>query len=130
MREHLQGGFCVPPLLRGPVGAVLGNTLKSQTKNLAERESLLIPGFPPPSQISLTRSISPFLQFYARLVHADSLQTDPKRLRVGQAEHGQREQPQGLPAIPLREGADAAVGSLPRLLHGPSARVLELQLHG
>lgn len=67
---------------------------------------------------------------HARLGVAHRLQADAGRLRVGLEEHGQGRQPQGLPAVALREGADAALGPLPRLLHGARQRRVELQLHG
>jgi len=37
---------------------------------------------------------------------------------MGSDEHGQVEQPEGLPALPLREGSDAPLRQVPRLLHG------------
>jgi len=46
------------------------------------------------------------------------------------AEPRRGRQPARLPAHPLREGADAPLGPLPRLLHGARQRRLELQLHG
>ncbi len=60
----------------------------------------------------------------------DGVQADPQRLRVGTPEQGYREQPQGLPALALRESADAAIRPLPRLLHDPRTGIVELQLHG
>ena len=50
-----------------------------------------------------------FHQLHSWLVHADRLQADAQRIRVGSTEHGQGQQPQGLPAVPLREGPDAAL---------------------
>jgi len=70
------------------------------------------------------------LQLHARVVLADGLQADAVGLRVGPAEQGHGQQPQGLPALPLRARADAALRPLPGLLHGALADIVELQLHG
>lgn len=59
----------------------------------------------------------------------DCLQAHPKRLRVGQTEQGYWQQPERIPAIPLREGADAAIRSLSRILYATSSRIVELQFH-
>lgn len=42
------------------------------------------------------------------LVLSHGVQADAERLRVGRAQHRPREQPQGLPAQPLRASTDAA----------------------
>ena len=60
-------------------------------------------------------------QFHPRLVLPDRLQADPQRVRVGPHQHGQEQQPQGLPAQPLREGPDAPLRQIPRILHGPNS---------
>ena len=59
-----------------------------------------------------------FIQLHPRLLLPDGLQADPQRVRVGQNQHRQEQQPQGLPAQPLREGPDVALRQVPRLLHG------------
>ena len=74
----------------------------------------------------LTAGVGRCVQFHARVVLADRLQADAERLRVGSAEQGHRQQPQGLLAVALREGSDAAVRPLPRLLHVTRAGLLEL----
>lgn len=69
-------------------------------------------------------------QFHTRFVFTDGLQADPLGLRLGTEQQGHREQSQGIPPIPLREGADVVVWSFPWFLYGARSRILELQLHG
>lgn len=70
------------------------------------------------------------MQLYAWLVLIDGLQAHAWRLRMGSPEQGQRRQPGRLCAHALREGADAALGPVPGLLHGAGERRVELQFHG
>ena len=77
-----------------------------------------------------SNSVTLLFQFYPRVVLPDCLQTDPHGLRVGPPEHGHREQPQGLPPLPLWASPDAAVWPVPGILHDSLRELLELQLHG
>lgn len=61
---------------------------------------------------------------------SDRLQTYSEWFRVGQEQHRQGQQPQGIPAQPLRESPDASIRSIPRIFHDSVAELLELQLHG
>ena len=71
-----------------------------------------------------------FQFFHSRLLLSDRLQTDSEWFRVGQEQHRQRQQPQGLPSQPLRKSSDASLRSFPWIFHDSFSKFLELQLHG
>ena len=61
---------------------------------------------------------------------SDGVQADPVRLRVGPKQQGLGQQSPRIPALALREGPIAPVGSVPWLFHGSCTGILELQLQG
>lgn len=80
--------------------------------------------------LCLTRLCAFLMQLYAWFVLTDSLQAHAWRIRMGSPEQGQRRQSGRIRAHALREGADAALGPVPGLLHGAGERRVELQFHG
>ena len=67
----------------------------------------------------LAIKITFWFQLHPWLVLVDSIQADTVWIRMGPYQHRQEQQPQGLPPLPLWEGPDAPLRSLPWLLHGP-----------
>mmetsp|Transcript_3094 Transcript_3094/g.10264 ORF Transcript_3094/g.10264 Transcript_3094/m.10264 type:complete len:213 (+) Transcript_3094:6607-7245(+) len=67
---------------------------------------------------------------HPRVVLFDGVQAHSERVRVGSREQGFERQPAGVRAVALRKGADALVGQVLGVFHGPGRRELELQLPG